>query len=712
MSLSSTRNALVGLSVPLAFLLLLTLAKHAACQAPTPLGRTAEGLPFYQWDPSQSWPGGAQADPRLDRSVIAWGAGIPLGDVFASVKEQTGVEIGFFPPGDDNERICVNLYLNSENPPSLRDLMAQLSWVTDCAFAYAKSGEDEPSYHLLSTSIGAGAMSRMRGERDALIAALEAGAHPDMQVAAQIRSDMLTRLPELATALGLTRDEAIRRYKGKDDLMLLAALDPTRRLIGELVLSLSDEQLDEAGMHVSATPRLSEMTAEQRSRIREALEARAPFARKRAEVLKEHGRPVGQWDDWAWVQHTDPEVLVGTGNPTGSNLIVRDPEIEHEGRPYLRGFSVGFLQLVVDPRWATSMSPRSQVDLRRLLGEEVSEEEEIAAFEEWNRGREQHEKATQVEAHLAGLTSLSADAEARLSSVNPSIGPGEAHALWQAQEVIAATSGFHIVSDCFSQRARSLKDDLDALQPDGAPDLTALLALKLHCAPRQQYPPFPSTGAKGWEWGDAGAFLRFRSEERDLWRAAFLPAHVQAEVDSWVEPYLPESADSQAAAAGIRVPVDPKNCIWLLQQTTGAQRGWGGRLIYGDPTDRRNGYRSAFRGKLLEMLREIPHLYRLLGNLSDDQWERLQAEGLTYGPDFSPPVTDEDRNRGFWLDRRKGDVLRVVEVEQEMLDAARERFGPVDFRGIFVYRDGEIIDGDGLLLTAYVQPAVPRHLTR
>lgn len=710
MSLSSTRNALVDLSVPLAVLLLLALATRAIAQAPTPLGRTADGTPFHQWDPSQSWPGGAQADPRLDQPVTLWGAGIPLSAVFASVKEQTGVEVGFFPPGDDNERVCVTVYLNSDNPPSLRDLMAQLSWVTDCAFAYAQSGEDEPSYHLLSTSIGAGAMSRLREARDAAVAALESREDPSMQMAAQVREKMLTRLPELATALSLTREQAIRRYKDRDDLMLLAALDPTRRLIGEFVLSLSEEQLEEVGMHITTTPRLSGLTSEQRSRVREALEARAPLARRRAEDLKAQGIPVGQWHDWAWVQQTDPEVLVGTGNPTGFNLILRGPEIEHEGRPYPRGSSLSFLQLVVDPRWARSTSPRSQVDLRRLLGEEISEEEESRIFEEWNRQREQQQQAKQLEAALAESTSLSADAEDRLSSVNLPISPDEAHALWQVQELVPAASTFHVVSDCFSQRARSIEGDLATLYPDGAPDLTALLVLKLHCAQRQQYPPFPSTGTKGWEWGDAGAFLRFRSEERDVWRAAFLPADVQAEVDSWIEPYLPDPPDSHATPVGIRVPVEPKNCVWLLQQTTGPQRSWGGRLIYGDPTDRHNAYRSAFQHNLLEMLREIPHIYRLLGNLSDDQWQRLHAEGLTYGPDFSPAVTDEDGDHGFWLDRRKGDVLRVVEVEKEMLAAARERFGPVDFRGIFVYRDGEIIGGDGLLLTAYVEPVVPQRL--
>ncbi len=710
MSLPSARNALVDLSVPLAFLLVLALATHAACQTPAPLGRTADGLPFYQWDPSQSWPEGAQADPRLDRSVAFWGAGIPLKDVFASLEEQTGVEIGFFPPGDDNERFCVTVYLNSGNPPSLRDLMAQLCWITDCAFAYVRSGEGDLTYLLLSTSIGASAIGRIRDERNAAIAVLESGEDPSMEIAAQVRERMLARLPELATALTLTRDEAIKRYKGKDDLMLLAAIDPVRHSTGEFVLSLSQGQLEEVRTSINTTPRLSELTAAQRSRVREALEARAPFFRRYAEANRQRGRPVGQWDDWAWVQQTDPEVFTGTGDPTGVNLTLRGPDVEHEGMPYPTGLTLGFLQLVVDPRWAPSMDPQSQVDLRRLLGEQISDEEESRVYEEWNRQREEQEKARQLEARLAGLTSLSADAEARLSSVSLPISPDQAHALWQAQELVAAASGFHIVSDCLYQPARSLEADLAPLCPDGAPDLTALLVLKLHCAQREQHTPFPTTGAKGWEWVDAGTFLRFRSEERDLWRAAFLPAHVQAELDSWLEPHLPVASDSHTPAPGVRVPVDPRSCIWLLQQTTGAQRAWGGRLIYGDPTLPHNAYRSAFRDKLLEMLDQIPHIYRLLGDLSDDQWERLQAEGLTYGPDFSPAVTDEDRNHGFWLDRRKGDVLRVVELEQAMLEAAREQFGPIDFRGVFVYRDGEIIGGDGLLLTAYVAPAVPRSL--
>ena len=130
------------------------------------VGKTADGLALYVWDSNQSWPGRPQSDPRLEESVTLWSTGIPLSDVFAAVHEQTGVEIGFFPADDQNRRVCVNLYLNPDDPPTLRELMVQLAWVTDCAFAYARADDGPPTYFLLSTSIGDGALSRLREEQD------------------------------------------------------------------------------------------------------------------------------------------------------------------------------------------------------------------------------------------------------------------------------------------------------------------------------------------------------------------------------------------------------------------------------------------------------------------------------------------------------------------------------------------------------------------
>ena len=131
---------------------------------PAQVGETADGRPLHPWNPSESWPGGAQFDPRLERPVNFWGAGMRLSDAFAAVKKQTGVEIGFVPAGDENERICVNLYLNREDPPNLRELMAQLSWVLDCTFACCHGDESGLDYWLLSTSARFGAVARLSSE--------------------------------------------------------------------------------------------------------------------------------------------------------------------------------------------------------------------------------------------------------------------------------------------------------------------------------------------------------------------------------------------------------------------------------------------------------------------------------------------------------------------------------------------------------------------
>ena len=85
------------------------------------------------WMPQESWPGGQHYDARLDRPVKVWLTGTPLARVFASIQQQTGVAIGFFPADDDNARICVNVYLNPAHPPTLRDLMG-MTGITSTSF--------------------------------------------------------------------------------------------------------------------------------------------------------------------------------------------------------------------------------------------------------------------------------------------------------------------------------------------------------------------------------------------------------------------------------------------------------------------------------------------------------------------------------------------------------------------------------------------------
>jgi len=178
---------------------------------------TAADREMALWAASESWAGGTQHDERLGQTVQFWGAGIPLGEVFAGIQEQTGVEIGFWPAGDVNERVCVNLYLNPDDPPTLRELMAQLSWATDCLFGYSVEG-GEAKYCLHKTTLG----------EEMVAAALEA---PERE--RQLEQQTLDREPArreaLSEALSLSREEAIERYHGKNDLLLFAVLDPTRR---------------------------------------------------------------------------------------------------------------------------------------------------------------------------------------------------------------------------------------------------------------------------------------------------------------------------------------------------------------------------------------------------------------------------------------------------------------------------------------------------
>ncbi len=109
-----------------------------------------------QWDPSASWEGGRDYDARLNRPVAFWRAGLSLEEVFAGVEQQAGVKLSFFPEEDENRRMRVHLFLNQEEPPSLRELMAQLMWVVDCPFFLAEESEGK-TYYLMSTSMAAGA---------------------------------------------------------------------------------------------------------------------------------------------------------------------------------------------------------------------------------------------------------------------------------------------------------------------------------------------------------------------------------------------------------------------------------------------------------------------------------------------------------------------------------------------------------------------------
>ncbi len=255
------------------------------------------------WLPGESYPGGNQEDVRLDRPVQFWDTGVPAADVFATLTSQTGVALGFFPPDDENTRIYLNLYLNPKQPPTLRSLLVQIGWALDCAWAVEGEGEQR-CYVLLSTSIGSNVLKELKKESGE--AANERG-RQEMDAQREAEEIALAKLHEIGDALSLSRDEVIKRYKGKDNLMLLALLDPAKRAMAQFCLSLDSEQLRQ---NHGASLNWQDLSAEQQGFLRNALE---PELKQTAQGLREGWmhpdtlRTMGwsandHWDDWDWVQ--------------------------------------------------------------------------------------------------------------------------------------------------------------------------------------------------------------------------------------------------------------------------------------------------------------------------------------------------------------------------------------------------------------------------
>jgi hypothetical protein len=606
--------------------MLLCCSIHAGGVAGT---RPAQHSPAHvapglaQWLPEESWPGKAQHDPRLDRTVRFWGAGIPLKDVFASVEEQTGVEIGFWPPGDDNERICVNLYLDPDRPPTLRELMAQLSWVVDCGFA-CSDGAETKTYALLSTSIGAGAL--------------------------------LERLKALRDALELPVDELIGRYRGVDDLLLLAALDPARRAVAQFLLTLSDDDLAELahgkGMY-QIEREWRHFSAEQRAFLREAMRA-CPDRRR----------------DWERFEQHVESVLIQLSCCGGAqvDVLVGDPAEPTRAH----GSGLPFLQLAVNPRQEDSLERelRSQFELRKLLGEEASQEEQNKVLEPFSAlGHLHRQRRERRERMLARRSPLSHESESLLSSLSVSLDTGRPYALWQIQELVAALSGLHVVSDCFWQPERSLKPMLSLLHREPAQDLDALTVLRTACLPSALQHDGPhledlSDGGVSWELADAGSFLRFRDSHRDVCREMLLPEDATDLLDGWVDAHIPPEQGENGDVRPAAVQLDLRAYGRIFTRLSPAQRRWGWYLIYGPPTERGNSYRHAFRESLRKHTLQ-DHPFVLFAHLDDRQWEQLQTEGLTWGVDVVvyPGPDDRDPRWGDWPAYEEGDVLRLRDSE-------------------------------------------------
>jgi hypothetical protein len=580
-----------------AMALLLPLVGVHAVTAPNtgtqlvPPGHGPGGEALYAWEVGQSWPGGEQYDARLDAPVRFWDAGLALADVFTAIDKQTGVTLGFWPGGGENPRVRVNLYLSPQQPPTLRELMAQLAWVTDCTFGTSRETEP-PRYYLLSTSASAAAAEGLRQQE----------AREKAEVTRKVQA-FKDKANEMARGLQLPRDEAIRRYQGRDDRMLLTLLDPARRgaaliLSRRLIPRLAEFGFGPERPHMAIGFPLSDPTEEEQAALRTAFGVREAALH-------------------------DPSLSGGALVDADGTTSLMPPEVFANGTLVPASDGAASDLVLLDMRPDALLEPEEEVALRRLLGETIGPEQERAYVEQ--RSAESAAATRARQQQLAGVT-LSPSMRDRLAQTPLSLPDLAIYPAWRVQEAVAQATGLHVVSDGL----------LHASTGGWRTGITALGAIELLClqgrpgeVTRGTAPP-PSE----WEWGDAGSFLHFRTRSRDIWRAALLPQPVMDWLDGLLRPLLP--APDAAAAADLTLPIAPEEWVRQAAGLTDMQIQYGGEVVHADPRTlaemtRRSVWEDAFGASYAT----LPTI-RFLGSLDGDQWKQAQAGELRWPRSVTP----------------------------------------------------------------------------
>ncbi len=255
-------------------------------------------------------------------------------------------------------------------------------------------------------------------------------------------------------------------------------------------------------------------------------------------------------------------------------------------------------------------SPEEVIALGEILGDPLTPDDRSALWEEHEQQREARTRALRQERMREGLEQrlsaqrpLSPRAEARLSSLALPEAFDDGCSLWQIQEAVASASGMHVVSDCFWQPRRDLREVVEVMYPEEQPEMAALLALRLSSlstvAPERLRYWHPNDDRAGWEWGDAGSFLRFRHLARDLWRAAFLRETGLRELDGLLEPYVSGAVESADSHIAVEVTLDLRETSRIVCQLDDFQLYHGAQINYGDPFDKTEAYRQEMREEVL-----------------------------------------------------------------------------------------------------------------
>ncbi len=549
-----------------------------------------------QWEPGRSYEGKSDYDWRLDHPVEFWVAGASLATVFADIERQTGVRIGFLPEGDENSRVRVHLFLNPQDPPTLRELMAQLMWVVDCPF-FATDTPEGKAYYLMSTSIAGGASQNFQARVEAIWEARK-GRWVEID----------DKLEEYRLALRLSPEEVIERYRGHDDLFLLNLLDPARRAVAEFMcrhakaiqfpqVQIPDGigELEGFGKTIPA----SSFTSEDISGL--TLASGLPES-----VLRD---PNAAFDIYV--------------EAVGRLRVNMAPDSPQKWRESAQGRAGPYL--LVDLTDGFVLSAAEELALRRALGEKIPPDQEASYLERLEQElaaekRERERLRLDIERSLSqGVKDLLATTSLTLQNIDRSfpITP------WIAQEAVARATGMNVVSDGLLWSGR-----YDYGHPPYGEEKTVTLTALTVLDSFTHEPVATGLCRPSWEWGDAGDFLHFRTADRDIWRAAMLPQGFIDSVDRLLQPQLPEPAVlAEQTRFQASIPVEPMNTARMLGQLSNLQMSFGTDINYGDPTQLATIIRHQAIAQILDGATTRPKLARFLLVEAHD----LGEEGSTTG---------------------------------------------------------------------------------
>ncbi len=496
----------------------------------------------------------------------------------------------------------MNIFLNEKDPPTLRSLLAQLSWALDCKFFV--SGETGQQVYELQPSRAASAAP----------ARVEAEAKVDVQAMKEAPKAIKAMLDEYEAALALSPQDLVAQYQGKDDRLLLNLLEPHRRaavkfLNLDSIRPQIQKFLDEVdwtappgSVVVGTSSHGGSMTTSTGERVPMKV-----LSEEEIQLLSAALGTTASGYTWSYGASSDGETNLAEPPLPGPNMDFKNcPRLQitrPEEKPNLSPEDAVTLEALIQ---GTPYSPEEQADRVK----QVTEQQALARYAADKEKAEEERPLTPAMVKLLMGTTLDLKEDATF---------------WRVQEAVAKATGMNVVAESIYRGEPTAPPQ----KPGKPAPPTALSAIERYT--RASLAPFRPTRPRphlAWQWHGAGSFFTFRSGDADLWRAARLPQDFLNYADALVKPFLPKDAATRPRPyqLTLNLPVEARTWTRRLASLTDLQLRFGGKEMYGDPRDP--------LPLLREPLLSAPQsnalfACRLFALLDDEQWARLTRDGLT-----------------------------------------------------------------------------------